>query len=121
MLALDVPLVARLDHGGLYRPALEIGKDRKQAGLFHVKARIAERSRDRRGRGLIGAVGTQARTRLHAMRAPTPDAARLVRRERPESLGMGEQPLVRVVLPEQETMLRARREHAVGLFGSFDD
>ena len=42
VLALDVPLVAGLDHGGLYRSALEVGKDRERHRGLRIEAPVAE-------------------------------------------------------------------------------
>jgi hypothetical protein len=43
MLALDVALVAGLDHRGLYRPALEIGKGLERSSAIGIEGPVAKR------------------------------------------------------------------------------
>ena len=124
MLALDVPLVAGLDHRGLYRPALEIGKDLERAGPIRVERAVAKGlGEGRRRRALRGhdPIRLEPGARLVPVIAATPEPPDFIGPQRPEASRVGKEALVRVVLPEEKAMLRARREHPVRLLRPFHD
>lgn len=124
MFALDVPLVARLDQGGLYRSALQIGKRREREGARRVERTVAERLRDRQGRRALRhrkANRLESRPSGDTIVGAPAEPSQLLRGQRPEARRLRQQPLVGVVLPQEEAMFRARSEHAVRLFRSLND
>lgn len=124
VLALDVPLVAGLDHRGLYRPALEIGKDLERSGTIRVEGSVPKglgEGRRRRALRRHDPLRLKARARLLPILPAAMQPPEFVRRERPEPCRVGKEALVGVVLAKEEAVFGARREHAVRLLGPFYD
>lgn len=102
MFALDVPFVARFDHGRLYRSALQLGKGREREGARSVERSIANRLRQGEWHAAFRGFHPdrlKSGTRRHAIRGPPAETSEFLRPERPQPGRLGQEPLVCVVLP----------------------
>src|SRR5438132_4494371 len=138
----NVSLVAHLDAGRLYGLAREIRKLRAVDDVFDREGPVAEKLGERLGprcrdRSSLDAIGrtpalgarvrncfpqdpsaTHARDRGLPVQSPLLARPDLVRTQCPELAGMRKKPIDHVILPQQQAILGAGREHPVGLLGS---